>query len=146
MDALAIAAAVVQFIDFTSKIVSKTAQIHRSPNGQREEHRELEKITDAISRDAKNIQQRISQRRVAGDLTDAEKDQEKIGQDCQEVAEELLSVLRRLQTSGRLSQWQSFRQALKTQWREDEIQSLERRLDRFRQQMIPIILDSLRCV
>ena len=146
MDALAIAAAVVQFIDFTSKIVSKTAQIHRSPNGQREEHRELEKITDAISRDAKNIQQRISQRRVAGDLTDAEKDQEKIGQDCQEVAEELLSVLRRLQTSGRLSQWQSFRQALRTQWREDEIQSLERRLDRFRQQMISIILDSLRCV
>jgi hypothetical protein len=152
MDGLTIAAAIVQFIDVAGKVVSSTTSIRRSIGGQLDEHRELEEITSALAHDARKIRECIQQRRDAAELTDAEKEQEKIGQDCQDVAEQLLSALDKLKTrSGKKkaekhkqSQWQSFRQALRILWREDEICALEKRLDRFRQQMVFIILGTLR--
>jgi hypothetical protein len=73
MDGLTIASAIVLFIDAASKIVSKTVHIHHSLDGRLENHRELEVTTSALSRDAQRIQECISKRRKAGELTDAEK-------------------------------------------------------------------------
>ena len=152
MDGLAIAAAVVQFIDVAGKVVSSATSIRRSIDGQLDEHRELEDITNALAHDARKIRECIEQQRDASELTDAEKEQEKIGQDCQDVAEQLLDALGNLKArSGKTktkrhkqSQWQSFRQALRILWCEDDICALEKRLDRFRQQMVFIILGALR--
>jgi DNA topoisomerase VI subunit B len=152
MDGLTIAATIVQFIYVAGKVVSSTTSIRRSIGGQLDEHRELEEITSALAHDARKIRECIQQRRDAAELTDAEKEQEQIGQDCQDVAEQLLDALGKLKTrSGKKkaekhkqSQWQSFRQALRILWREDEICALEKRLDRFRQQMVFIILGTLR--
>ncbi len=92
METFSIAAAVVQFIDVACKVVSNIASIRRSADGQLDETREIEQITQVLSRDARNIQRCIENRRKTSDLMDTEKEQEKIGEGCQEVDPQLYRI------------------------------------------------------
>src|SRR5215471_2631335 len=136
MNVLSAAACIIQVIDIASRLVAKGAQLHRSTNGQLVEHQELATISLSLSDNAEKIRRSLAVQRRERNLTKVELEQEQIGKNCQHVAAELLDVLRRLMVRGRRCRWRSFRQALLTIWHEDKIQSLERRLDRFRQQMI----------
>ncbi|KAI0167621.1 hypothetical protein BJ166DRAFT_238645 [Pestalotiopsis sp. NC0098] len=144
MDALAVAAAVIQFVDFTSGIVSKTISIHSSAAGLAVDQEELETITRSLSDSSDEIRESLGESRLGRRLNRNERDLEKIAVDCQGVADELLEVLDKLSSKGPKTKWRSFRQALRSTWNEGKVRSLEQRLDRFRQQMMANVLNSLR--
>lgn len=67
-----------------------------------------------------------------------------LGRQCQHVGPELLAALAKLRGTGERSKWTSLRQALLTVWKQSEIDSLEKRLDGYRQQLTLQLLVSLR--
>lgn len=146
MDGLAIAAAVIQFIDFAAGLFAKEASIYKSSDGRTTEHRELERITQSLSECHREIQDTLQLTAHDRELTDTERKQKEIGDDCQEVAKELLEVFSRLRTERPLTKWKSFRQALRSCWHDSKVQALEKRLERLQQQMVFAVLNTLRFV
>jgi len=148
MDGLAVAAAVIQFVEFTSGLIAKGVAIHSSVSGLTGSNDELRTITRSLAQSNNEIRQSLASRRRQGAprrLIRSEKDLERIATDCQGVADELLQVLADLAASkGPKTKWRSFRQALRATWNEGKVLSLENRLDRFRQQMMAIVLNQLR--
>lgn len=146
MDGLAISAALIQFIDFSSRLISKGISIHESVDGCEIDHRELESITKSLSGSIEEIQHSLQSQRRQRELTDTERQQERIGEECQSVANDLLGVLNQLKAEGPRTKWQSFRQALRATWNDGKVKALERRLDRFRMEIVASILNTLRSV
>ena len=144
MDGLTVAATVIQFVEFTSGLITKGIAIHSSVTGRTVDHDELETVTKSLSHSSDEIQQSLTNQLGRRRLTRTEKDLEKIAVGCRGVAEELLEALANLASKSPKTKWRSFRLALRATWSERKVQSLEDRLDRFRQQMMVNVLNSLR--
>ncbi|TPX09867.1 uncharacterized protein E0L32_008889 [Thyridium curvatum] len=144
MDGLAVAAAVIQFVEFSSGLIAKGIAIHSSATGLAVDHDELRTITDSLSHSSDEITHSLAEQHGRRKLTANERDLEKIATGCQAVAGELLDVLASLASKGPRTRWRSFRHALRAAWSEGKVQSLENRLDRFRQQIMVSVLSSLR--
>ncbi|KAF4943245.1 hypothetical protein FGADI_13536 [Fusarium gaditjirri] len=142
MDGISLAASIIQIIDVSSRVVSKSIEIYQSTDQKLIEHREIDHITRALSGSARQIRKSIGDNR--GPKNDTETEQLRLATDCQKIANELLEALERLKNRGQHGRWSSLRQGLKVVWHEEKIASLETRLDRYRQQMIQYILETLR--
>ncbi len=55
LSALSVAAAVVQFVDFSAKIVSKGKQLYKSPGGVLRENEQTETVTKRLQNLAQNL-------------------------------------------------------------------------------------------
>ncbi|KAF5714994.1 P-loop containing protein [Fusarium mundagurra] len=142
MDGISLAASIIQIIDVSSRVVSKSIEIYQSTDHQLIEHREIDHITRALSGSARQIRKSIGDNRDP--KSDTEIEQLRLAADCQKIATELLKALERLKNCGQHGRWSSLRQGLKVVWNEEKIANLETRLDRYRQQMIQYILETLR--
>ncbi|CZR63571.1 uncharacterized protein PAC_13468 [Phialocephala subalpina] len=143
MTALGLASNIVQLISFTSDIVSKSREIYKSQDGKLIEHMELEAITTSLHDLSREI---VSPFQKGILLSKAEEDLQKLWGECNDISRQLIVAIESLQTQGRNKKWNSFRQALKTVWKEDEIEALSRRLDRYRAQIDTALLVSLTAI
>jgi hypothetical protein len=134
--ALGVAGNIVQFLDFGSKLVSKGKEIYTSADGSSVTNVELEfisqdlhSIADSLS---PNSSPSSSQNSNLGD-----DEMRRLATSCKAVAEELLGVVRDLKVEENCKhrKWKSFRQALKSVWKDGDIQSLQDRIDGFRRQL-----------
>jgi len=134
--ALGVAGNIVQFLDFGSKLVSKGREIYSSADGSSITNVELEiisqdlhEITDSLASTPPFNSIQIS------NLGDDE--MRRLATSCKTVAEQLLGVVRDLKVDETCKhrRWKSFRQALKSVWKDGDIQSLQDRLDGFRGQL-----------
>lgn len=134
--ALGVAGNIVQFLDFGSKLVSKGKEIYSSADGSSITNVELEiisqdlhEITDSL---ASTPPSNLSQIYNLGD-----DEMRRLATSCKAVAEQLLGVVRDLKVDENCKhrRWKSFRQALKSVWKDSDIQSLQDRLDGFRGQL-----------
>ncbi|CZR56317.1 uncharacterized protein PAC_06205 [Phialocephala subalpina] len=143
LTALGLASNIIQLVQFTSDLVSKSREYYDSADGALVEQLELEAIT-------KNLQ-KLSKDLVVPDLTSGgskvtktEQQLSELCKGCRDVSKELLIIIQGLKSEGSHSRWSSFRQALKSVWNEDKIKALEERLDRYRRQIDTTLLISLR--
>ena len=112
LSALGLAANIVQFVDFGSKLLSGACQLRDSPKGQPEEHAELEAITKNLLKTSSEFKTSISERED-GFLSSNEKELQSLCEDCNSLAEQLLGALSKLKMKGNNSKLKSFEQALK---------------------------------
>lgn len=131
-NALSIAASVVQFVDFTSKILSTTYELYKSADGASLENAERETVTKDLQALNKRLTNRSSRR---GSLAKEEYALETICRGCNVIADELLEKLERIRIKGKHTKWKSLRQALKSIWSESAIDEVSRRLARYRQEL-----------
>lgn len=133
LSALGLASNIIQFVDFTSKLISAAHELYVSPTGARLEYLELGLL-------AKNLQQLAQQ---AGSLQSSdsenlsgeEKTLQGLSKQCRAVSDELLSVIETLRVKGDHKTWKSFYQALQSVMKKRDIEALQKRLDRIGQQM-----------
>jgi hypothetical protein len=133
--ALGLAGNIVQFVDFASKLFSKSKELYKSASGTTRQNQELEDATDTLRRlcaSLKKVDQGGS--KSAGRLNDEGLLRE-LANNCHATANELLSALEDLRTRGPHGKWQSFRQALRTAWKEDKIVAMENKLTSYRSQL-----------
>jgi tetratricopeptide (TPR) repeat protein len=130
MEALAVVSLVgniIQFLDFATELVSKSAQIHQSTTGAAASTADTETAAQHLLLLIANVKPTSG---VAQDDGFAD-----LCVSCQHVAEELLSALTKVKAKNTSSKWESVRKALRTIWSSDEIAELERRLNGLRAEL-----------
>ncbi|KAF2995684.1 hypothetical protein E8E13_002973 [Curvularia kusanoi] len=134
MEGLSIALAVVQFVDFTSKLVSATWKIHSgepSPGGERSSH--LKTITEDLTKYNDSLRQ-SQLAPISGDAALLD-----LAGKCNNIGSRLVDTLNSLQKQkgsahGRV--WGSLRLALREKWHENDIKAMSEDLQNYRQQVI----------
>ncbi|MCJ1384760.1 hypothetical protein MMC17_007878 [Xylographa soralifera] len=138
MEALAavgLASSVIQFVDFTSQLLSKGQEFYRSVDGTLVENVEFV----AIAEHFRSLKEDLTESTVA--LADArqpspaEEDLQRVAARCEQVALTFLTLLNGLKITGHPQKWKSFRQALKTMWSKDEIEEMLQKLRLLREEL-----------
>jgi hypothetical protein len=135
LTAVGLAGSIIQFVDFSSRLVSKSQAIHRSANGELVENEHLEQTTTDLLRLQATLQQGLHSRLSAKELTKDEQALHDLSKTCVEVGTKLLSKLQKLKAGGERRKWKSFRQALKSIWSKEEVDALSWRLKGLREEM-----------
>ncbi|KAJ9604696.1 hypothetical protein H2200_010810 [Cladophialophora chaetospira] len=137
MEALAIVAivsSIVQLVDFSSKCVSGSIELHRSADGILDENRTLELTTNELLA----LNSRVENAAVSASDS-------KLQDLCKLVsgtAGQLLGALGKLRVEPGKSKWRSVRKALRSVWSKDELVRLEGQLARARDELnLYIVVD-----
>jgi hypothetical protein len=146
LTAFGLAANVLQFVDFTAKLVSKGNDIHRSATGMLPEHEQISTISSRLQFLSSSLKQKFHTPTTSKHLSFEDHALEAICQGTIEVADDLSQRLSVLTAQGGMSRFKSYRQALKTVWNQDAINSTFKRLELFRGELNTCLLFSIRYV
>ena len=127
LTALGLAANIVQFAEFTWKLVSEAREIHHSSSGISADHDVLDSTTAHLHLIASKIKDVPTT--VGADLRD-------IAFLCQEISNQILRALNKVKAQGSKSRWKSFLLALKATLAEGELGTLVDRLERAQKQLM----------
>jgi hypothetical protein len=139
--AFSLAANIVQFIDFGSNFASSVWKIYWSGRDGVSEVPDLRKITDDLQEVLKNLQL------LAGnneEILESECGIRQLAEQCQNVATELLISLSKVSLPDKVRKRDVLKAAFKIIWKEEEIKSLQVRLEGFGHQLTLHLLASLR--
>lgn len=139
---LSIATATVQFVDFACKLVSRAHHIKTSA-GEVPGYKDIATSTKNIVQLSATLNDSIEQQSIGDLVTTNDAEILKIANECGLIGKQLLIVLDK-KSSKNPGKWDSFRLALISFWDADEVDALEQRLLRYRQDLIPLLLISLR--
>jgi hypothetical protein len=132
--AVGLAGNIIQFVDFSGKLVSKTAEIYKSGAGALIENVDIETATNDLILLSTKLHDSADS---AGDTA-----LRKLCQSCGDVAQQSLGALNKAKANGKHQKWKSFRKALQSVWNKEDIAALEQRLVRYRGELnFRIILD-----
>ncbi|PMD33834.1 hypothetical protein L207DRAFT_535085 [Hyaloscypha variabilis F] len=145
LTALSVAGNIVQFVDFSIKLVARGTELYNSADGASIGNAELE----VIANDLQELNSRLQPSPPAPDTVKtnwtADTALHKLTEQCSTVAGELLQALNRLKVEGTSNRrWKSVRQALKALMKKDEVDAIVQRLQHFRDELNLHILVSMR--
>ena len=122
---------ILQFVDVTGRLISSTRQISQQRGNA--EHFELESFTREVQELANAVS--LDQIQPAGrdGRVDTDPALVAISDSCTAVTSELLAVLDSLRLQEGNRTWESFNKALQTIWKADEIEHLQKRVERIGQ-------------
>ena len=132
--AVSLAGNILQFLDFTSDVISKTRQIHTSISRTLKEHDDL----DYLTTDLKGLSDRL---RTSTEPVDSVLGE--LCSKCSNAAGELLEFLETLRVKEKRTPCQSLRKTLKTLWGKEKLKNLEQSLASFRQVLTLHITEQL---
>ena len=143
LSSLGLASNLLQFVDFSRKLISGGVELYRSAEGASAANVELENITEDLQELSSKLAVPKAQQ---GEGTTSVDDEavRKIAASCQQVSVELILVLQKIKVQSRHRKWDSARQALKSVWKENVIRSYSRRLDDLRSQLVTRIVAASR--
>ena len=133
LTAISLASAIVQFVDFGSKVVRGACEIYNSTDGALQENADLEDKTLRISQLNDKILQPSNIASSSEAIFSEERKLDELASISKVVARELLSLLhdfRGVRRSGSHHKWQSFHKAVSAQtpWNKEKVQRLESKL------------------
>jgi hypothetical protein len=135
VSACGVAASVVQFINFTETLLRGTYEIYKSatPTGDTKINCDLMNVTTSLKTLNDDLLSSLSQRISDGkSLSHHEIRIGRVCEECNEIAGQLISKLKKLRSQKKHNLWESFRKALQTVWNKRAIEVLELRLHSFR--------------
>lgn len=143
--ALSVAATVVQFVDFSSKLISTGRELYHK--SELDIHAEARLAAKDILDYSVQLRRTLRLSDVSVPLTDDEQLLEGICKGCDELGRDLLERLDKLkvpQKNKDRSIWPTFTAALRSMWTAEDLRHLEERLREYRRQMDSCIIQSLR--
>jgi hypothetical protein len=122
ISALSLSAAILQFVDFGSKIIVTTYRTYRSVDGTTQENLDLAELTTTLH----GFQARLATPRIPSREHDADrKALELQAARCRDIAAELLQLLDDLKVKvkdkGLRRTWESLRQGCRAEWSKGKI-------------------------
>ena len=139
LTAVGLAGNIINFVDFSAKALSRARQLFESASGATEENDELESLTKNLKDFADRTRRRSSEISPRGHSRlsiSSETVLDNLSQQCIQVADELLETLDSLKVKGDGRTRKSAIKAVKTVWKKDHIDALQRRLDRISKQLM----------
>jgi hypothetical protein len=142
LSALSIASAVIQIVEFSAKVISRTKEVYDSPEKATEETALLENATENL----RELMEELSKRRNVRPHNSSNADDQLIhlAKQSDEIAKVVCEAVDdiRLRTDG--SQRTALSQGLRSVLGQKKISSLTARLDQMRKQVDTALLVSLR--
>jgi hypothetical protein len=139
LGAFALAVNIIQVIDFSAKLLREAHELYESSTGHTAEHVELHQVSQSLSHMCDSLSPTQHQN---GGIPHGISE---IAASAKVVAQELMALIDKLQLKhGAKSRWRSFRQALTTLWKKDEIDRLQKRLKELRDQLQVILTTHIR--
>lgn len=142
LSALSVAAAVVQFLDFSGTIVTSTYKIYKSTSKKNEGNDTITSITAQLV----DLTSELERSATVSPVSKVDQEIIILCQQCKKTADNLLDALKQLNAGSGVTLWDSFKIALRSVWSQGEIDALQGRLDSYRQQISMHILVALRHV
>jgi hypothetical protein len=131
LDAISLAAAVLQFVDFGSKLMIESYNVYHSESGATEDSDALTLATTIL----RDLAFRLQIPQYAKTTTD-ELALHNLARGCETLAQELLNILAELEVSpssiGATRTWETVKKTIKRHVKADRIVKIERRLDTMR--------------
>ena len=129
ISALSLSAAILQFVDFGSKIIVTTYKTYRSIDGTTQENVELAELTTTL----KDFQTRLAAPRTPSTWHNADqKALEELAAKCRDIAADLLKLLDDLKVKvkekGLRRTWESLRQGYRSVWNKGKVEEYEKLL------------------
>lgn len=144
LTALSLAAAVIQFVDWGSRLLSQSQEIYHSASGATEENVTTKQITSDIAALSKQLKDKEAE--APWSLTADDIALRELADSCQREAEKLRVVLNGLEVGKEATKWESFRKALKNARRRGKVTEIESRLNKIQQQVNSRLLAMMRFV
>jgi hypothetical protein len=141
--ALAIATAVVQFLDFTANVVSGTCEIYTNSLDHAHRNTDLKQISTSLVTLTDDIGSSLADTQTQK-LSSRDQQLDGLARRCRELGSRLLATLERLQSDRKPNLWASFRLALRSIWSERDIESMEKLLEKYQRQISMHLLVSIR--
>jgi uncharacterized protein with von Willebrand factor type A (vWA) domain len=135
LTAVSLAATVVQFVDFTSKVVSKTVELRNSAYGSSNEVYSAEAVTSNLVNLSEKLKDGLRTAGAKGPLLEDDQALEDLCNACIDVSEKMLHRLKGLKVQQGDGKWKTMIQAIKTVWSQKELDELLTQLERFRSQL-----------
>ena len=126
--AISLASAVVQFLDFSCKLITEGHELYKSSHGTLQKYIELERIAIDIRTHNNAIREKDRLSNSTRPLSEDEKAIQGLSLECRRIAGDLLTVLKQLKTRSPHGKWDSFHKALLSAWKRGTIEDLSRRL------------------
>lgn len=123
--ALGLAGNIVQFIDFSCKVLHDTKSLYGSRTGASAEN----DVIEAISVDLINLNNALVAPSEPGAIPDSIRS---LASSCKGVAEEILEILNKIKVHGDHGKWKTFVQALRSVWKKEQIEELVKRMEKLR--------------
>ena len=142
LTSLSLASSIIQLVDFSSKLLSKSTELYRSTALL--EYVELETIAADLNRLSVNLSSTSLQ--TAKPTSGDEAALKHLAVRSKNVSDELIAVLQDLKVRSPHRKWQSFRQALKSVRRKEKIQVLEKALANLQLDINSRLLNIMRLV
>jgi hypothetical protein len=140
--ALGVASNVIQIVEFSSRLISRTREIYHSRDGQLQDHVILDDAATNLS--ALMTELRSIEVPKPKEQTAADRQLIQLRQDCKTIARELHDQLEQARAQGGHQKWQSVYQAIKSVYSENRIAAIQSRLDNIRKQLDTVLLVTLR--
>lgn len=140
LSAVSLAAAILQFVDFGSKIIVSGYEIYRSADGTTEENTDIEYLTQRIYA----FQDRFTP--SPNPLTRNPQKLQDLAQECSYIAGDLLVLLDKLKVKekGLSRTWEALQQSCRLAWKKGEIARKEKLLSNVSNQVNAWLLDMIR--
>ena len=126
--ALGLAANIVQFVNFSCKVLQDTKSLYKSTTGASAENDVLE----VICHDLMDLDTALTAPSAPGAIPDSLRSLASL---CKEVAAELLGILDKIRVREPRHKWKSFVQALRSVRKKEQIEELLKRIERLRNEM-----------
>lgn len=142
LTAVSLTGNVIQFIDFSAKVVSLGREIYTSSSGSGHVPVEL----GSIIRDLSKLHNSFRYTLPSDPNKRSEEENNPIDPttQCDPIHEELQNVLKELQVRGEYRKWKAFCAAVKSVWKENEINDLGTRLSNLQNQINSHIIVDIR--
>jgi hypothetical protein len=148
--AVSLAGNIAQFIGLSCTLLLETKEIYNSGSDLQADAENLRSLTSDLDHLCKNLRTPDDQQPIEGESQPKDKQDlndrvarenesaalTELAKECEASAKELLAALSKLAINGKRSKWSSFRAALSTQWNKGKLDSMSKKLDSYRMQLI----------
>jgi hypothetical protein len=129
--ALGLASNIVQFIDFSAKLIDQACAIHSSLTGATAEDEQLEFVISEMQ----NLSVQLTSSKPSYQQSEDEKAVVRLATQCGILSDAILQLLKRIKARNPKSKRSSAVAALKSAWKDNEKMELKQRLDSCRSQL-----------
>lgn len=130
LTAIGLASNVLQFIEFSYKIISGVNEIRSSETGMTPENERLSVMVEDLNSVTQNLLT------SAPAKTENERQLNVLAANCHELSEELYQLLRRLRAGNKNSKWEGLMVKWHSVRKEKDIDAIERRLHGYQSQIM----------
>lgn len=138
--ALSVATSVLQFVDFGTKLISKGREIYKSADGVLADHAEQAAVASKLADLTRGLSKSADSFNTLVNPAPEDTALAKVALDCLEVAEDFSAAIDQLAVTGDRRKWKSFRQALKSIWKKEDLEKKMAKMDGLRQLVIVHLL------